>query len=311
MEGASQPPAWANDTWAQPPATPQTPAYPSLYAPQGAPPPYTPPANPPGYAPQGTPPFDVRRYGPAGPVPWTFRQTVIGLALTLIPWLALSIGALIIAPKATSTPQHAVAPALDIATGVVTFVVSALIEGAFLLAPAYYALVRRTPGLPFRQRLSALGFRRTPLLPAMGFAVSGVVVALVASAAYSEIVIALKAPLQTNADQLMREAGYAPFTTLGVLAAAVLVAPFCEEVFFRGFGFAGLLQRMSLWPAVIVSALIFAVAHADIGSFAPLLIIGLILAYTRWRTGSIWPGMVIHALNNGVAALFILPLIFH
>ena len=250
-----------------------------------------------------------RRYGPAGPVPWSFRQTLIGLAATLIPWLALTVGALAVTPQAPQ-PSGRLPLTTDVVAGVTIFIFSALVEGAFLLAPAWYALWRGAPDSPWRQRLAALGFRRTGLLRAGIITLAGAVVALVGSAAYSAILQAIHAPLQTNADQLAQQAQYAPYTTLGALAAAVLVAPFCEEVFFRGFGFAGLLRGMPFWPALIVSALIFAVAHADIGSFLPLAFIGLILAYARWRTGSIWPCMLIHALNNGVAALFLLPLIF-
>jgi membrane protease YdiL (CAAX protease family) len=60
---------------------------------------------------------------------------------------------------------------------------------------------------------------------------------------------------------------------------------------------------MPLVWAIIFSALIFGVAHADPGSFAVLVIIGLALAFLRWRTYSIWPGMILHALNNAIAAL--------
>jgi CAAX protease family protein len=88
--------------------------------------------------------------------------------------------------------------------------------------------------------------------------------------------------------------------------AAVFVAPFCEEVFFRGFVFPGLRRKMPVALAIVTSALLFAVAHADIGSFAVLLVIGLLLAFVCWRSGSIWPGMPLHMLNNGIGAISIL-----
>jgi membrane protease YdiL (CAAX protease family) len=58
--------------------------------------------------------------------------------------------------------------------------------------------------------------------------------------------------------------------------------------------------------AVIVSALLFAIAHALIGSFAPLLLIGLVLAVVRWRTGSLWPGMAVHFCNNALATILVI-----
>jgi sodium transport system permease protein len=62
---------------------------------------------------------------------------------------------------------------------------------------------------------------------------------------------------------------------------------------------------MPVWAAVGVSAVVFGLAHADLGSFVPLVVIGLVLAVLRWRTGSLWPGILLHALNNGVAAVAI------
>ena len=54
---------------------------------------------------------------------------------------------------------------------------------------------------------------------------------------------------------------------------------------------------------MVLSSLLFAIAHLDPGSFAVLFIIGLALAFLRWRTNSLWPGILLHAINNGVAAL--------
>ena len=62
---------------------------------------------------------------------------------------------------------------------------------------------------------------------------------------------------------------------------------------------------MSLVWAIVLSALIFGVAHADPGSFVVLFFIGLALAFVRWRTDSLWPGILLHMLNNGIAALLI------
>lgn len=62
---------------------------------------------------------------------------------------------------------------------------------------------------------------------------------------------------------------------------------------------------MSLGWAIIISSLLFGVAHADPGSFPVLFVIGLALAFLRWRTQSIWPCMILHMLNNGIAALAI------
>ncbi len=240
------------------------------------------------------------------PSPWTFRQMLIGALATLIPWMTFSIGSNALLGS-TTTVSKPPSVALDAISGVVIFIISGLLEAVFLIAPAVVVFSRRLPDAPLRERLRWLGFRATPLFPAMAMVVVGLAIALGASLLYSQLITTFHLPLQTNSDTLLKEGRVAPLTTLGILAAAALVAPICEEVFFRSFVFVGLLKRYPLWPSIVVSAVVFGVAHSDLGSLAPLIVIGLILAWVRWRSDSIWPGMVIHAANNAAAALFLLP----
>jgi membrane protease YdiL (CAAX protease family) len=232
------------------------------------------------------------------------------LLLTLVPWLILSIGATLLSPAtSTVTPAH-VSRSLDIATGVVVFIISALLEGIFLIAPLNIVSRQPIPGATWRQRLSWLGIRRTALEPAALTVLVGAVVGIGGSALYSWLITVFNLPIQTNTDALLRQAQSAPFTTLGLLLASVVVAPISEEIFFRGFAFMGLLKGMSLIPAMLVSAAIFAIAHTDLGSLIPLFIIGVALAWARWRSDSLWPGVVIHTLNNLLALITLWPYLF-
>jgi len=94
--------------------------------------------------------------------------------------------------------------------------------------------------------------------------------------------------------------------TTGVLVGyAVLIcvlAPFVEELFFRGFMFTALRRRLGpVWGALIVG-FVFGIGHAPapvislvaLGAFG----VGLCLLY--WATKSIIPGMALHALNNSI-----------
>ena len=83
----------------------------------------------------------------------------------------------------------------------------------------------------------------------------------------------------------------------------VLLAPVAEELFFRGFVFAGLRTRWSLWPAAITSGLIFGLVHAPTGitTVVPLATLGLALCWLYDRTGSLWPCVIAHMINNGLA----------
>ena len=83
----------------------------------------------------------------------------------------------------------------------------------------------------------------------------------------------------------------------------VLLAPIAEELFFRGFVFAGLRTRWSLWPAAITSGLIFGSVHAPTGitTVVPLAVLGFALCWLYDRTGSLWPCVIAHMINNGLA----------
>lgn len=250
-------------------------------------------------------PTDERgRYGAVGLVPWTFRQTIRGVLATLLPWVLFAVMGQL--SSNNTAPTHPLPRGKDLAQGVSFFIFTAILEGAFVIAPLLYALSRRAPGVSVRDGLRGLGLRSTPLIPAIGWVIAGVVVVVLGADLYGILLHALHWQLQTNTDTLLQEAKTEPLTVMGALAGSVLVAPLCEEIFFRGYLFGGLLRRMRPVAAVITSALLFAIAHALIGSFTPLLLIGVVLAVVRWRTGSIWPGMAIHICNNALATILIL-----
>jgi CAAX protease family protein len=265
--------------------------------------------TPPGYdalSPDGPAPSgDSAHYGQVGKTPWTFAQTIRGAVATLAPWLIFILGSQLLSAQSSASGQRRLSTAEDIVGGLFAFFFTGIVELAFVIAPAYYAAVRRGPGVTPRQGFAALGLRSTRLRGAIVASVTGFVVIISCSLLYSFLLQAFKLPLHTNSDVLLQQAKYAPISTLALVAGAVLVAPICEEIFFRGFLFGGLLHRMNFWPAALLSAFLFALAHGDIGSFAVLFVIGLVLAVARWRVGSIWPGIVIHAANNATAAVAI------
>jgi hypothetical protein len=83
--------------------------------------------------------------------------------------------------------------------------------------------------------------------------------------------------------------------------ALVVWTPFTEEVFFRGFVFAGLVPRFGSTRAMIASALIFSVFHIAPGVLIPIFITGLLLAWLYRRTGTLWPCIAAHAGQNAIA----------
>jgi membrane protease YdiL (CAAX protease family) len=92
----------------------------------------------------------------------------------------------------------------------------------------------------------------------------------------------------------------APFA-LNLIAFAV-VGPLVEELTFRGLGFS-LLERYGQTTAIVVIGLTFGLWHGLVEALPVLMIFGAGLAYLRSRTGSIYPGMLLHMLFNGLALL--------
>jgi membrane protease YdiL (CAAX protease family) len=85
----------------------------------------------------------------------------------------------------------------------------------------------------------------------------------------------------------------------------VFAAAFAEELCFRGMLFGGLRERLSKLPAALVAGTVFGLLHAFTGISAvpPLIALGFIFCLLYERTGSIVPGMLLHALNNSIALL--------
>ena len=80
---------------------------------------------------------------------------------------------------------------------------------------------------------------------------------------------------------------------------------FTEELFFRGFVFAGLIPRWGIKGAAVGSALIFSAFHLYPGVLLPIFVTGLLLAGLYRLTGSLWPPILAHAGQNALALLSI------
>jgi len=87
-------------------------------------------------------------------------------------------------------------------------------------------------------------------------------------------------------------------------AMIILVAPFVEELFFRGIG-VRTLTVFGTVAAILVSGVIFGAVHGVLGALPPLALFGIGLAWIRVRSGSIWPGFIAHASYNGIGVAFL------
>jgi sodium transport system permease protein len=178
-------------------------------------------------------------------------------------------------------------------SGIITAVL--VTQYGFFLLPAVVVLLGL--GYDLRRTLSL----RWPSWPAT---LASVLLGLSAWVLVSGLVVRLMPPPDSLVKTMER------FLLLGearqplwVVWLALAVTPaLCEETFFRGLMLGGL-RSVGKYTAMAVSALAFGLAHASIYRLLPTFLLGLILAYVVWKSGSIVCAMIVHALNNGLIAM--------
>jgi membrane protease YdiL (CAAX protease family) len=210
----------------------------------------------------------------------------------LSPWWMAAPALLFIANflAATFSSSSSSSNAVYDATAIVgTVVVDLVLIGYVLFAT-------RVSRRPIVRTLALL---RTPLRPAVRLGLGALGVIVVAN-------FILEPVLHASQRQ-----GIAPthdprnthqWVVLGVaVVGLVFVAPFAEELVFRGLGFASLGRF-----ALPLTAALFALAHGLPVLLIPVAIAGLALGWVRERTGSVLPGMGVHMSLNALALILAL-----
>jgi len=87
------------------------------------------------------------------------------------------------------------------------------------------------------------------------------------------------------------------------LLFVALTPAICEEVLFRGFIQRNVERRFGVVTSLFLVGLAFGAFHLRLGEIVPLTVLGVYLAYVVWVSGSLWPGVLVHLLNNGAAVV--------
>jgi membrane protease YdiL (CAAX protease family) len=86
----------------------------------------------------------------------------------------------------------------------------------------------------------------------------------------------------------------------------VVIAPVAEEIFFRGFVYQAFRNSYGVWPGAILSGLVFGVIHFEFFKLVQLAALGVILALLFEKTHSLWPPIMLHAINNALAFIYLM-----
>lgn len=174
----------------------------------------------------------------------------------------------------------------------VDLVASLVLEATFV-ATAMIAATLVKPLHPWQ-----FGLRPTRLWRAVGWAVLG----LVSFYLFAALWVAVAGePKQSTAEDI--GADESQLALLGAGLLFVFFAPITEELFFRGFFYGALRTKFPALIAALICGMVFGLIHASTGiSAVPILIVlGIILCLVREKTGSLYPCIGIHALNNSFA----------
>jgi len=143
----------------------------------------------------------------------------------------------------------------------------------------------------------------------IGLGIVGFIVSMIAMVIVSAIV-AIALPM-IDMEQA-QDVGFSGVSGFGELFATfltlVVFAPVFEELLFRGWLYGKLRARTWALPAIILTAIVFGVAHGQANVAIVVGVMSVFMCLIREMTGTIWGGMIIHMLKNGMAfyMLFIL-----
>ena len=220
-------------------------------------------------------------------VPWTPRETFLTLFGALV--------AVLIIPAALVLPFDPNIGNPDKASDAGVLATQVLFDAILIVIALGVATGWR---FDLRQALDRLGVRR--------FELSGFGWMFLALGCYYAFAIAFSAvvvePKQQDIGKELGVCNPGIGIAIAAVTAIVVLAPITEELFFRGFVYAGLQSRWSMWPSALVSGALFGLVHAPTGPTAaiPLAALGVALAWLYNKTGSILPGMFAHGLNNAL-----------
>ncbi|HEX3616984.1 MAG TPA: CPBP family intramembrane glutamic endopeptidase [Solirubrobacteraceae bacterium] len=217
----------------------------------------------------------------------------IVIAALLLGFAAAQVLTLIVYQATGSSTTHPSPAANDISNFIFDF--------SFVGAALYFTAVSRRIG-----RVE-FGYRRIRWRTGLAALVAAAAVYYALSLVYS-LVFNLHGTDKLPSGLGLNHTGW----KIVVAVYVCVMAPICEEFFFRGFLF-GVLRRMRVtiggrqagpWIAAAIVGVLFGLAHFDSAQpefLIPLGFLGFVLCIVRWRTGSLYPCMVLHSLNNSVA----------
>lgn len=161
-----------------------------------------------------------------------------------------------------------------------------------LFAPLFQVVYTKRD---FRQ---TYGFAKAKLPGYLGgvlIAVGMVLLNVVIAAGLMKLFPESAANIETTFDGILGDNAMAAFVVIALTPAI------CEEMLFRGVILHALKAKYRISSAIAITAALFGLYHMSLVKFIPTGLLGLVLCIVVWRTGSIYPAMVMHFINNAIS----------
>ena len=246
---------------------------------------------------EADPSFARRVPGPA-PNPWTLRNLLVLLGCALLALVAANI--LAVTGYKLLNPSINLERTPEVLRYNTLFHIALLLIFYGLFLGVIYLFVVVNSRLPFWK---ALKWRKASPSAIVWCAMGGAVLA---------ILIQFVPPLLPSSREFPLERLFnSPTSAYAIAAFAILLAPFMEELIFRGLLFAFLEQLTGVAMAVVGTALLFAALHVSQywGAWNHVVLIGLVgfcFSLVRGLSGSVMPSYILHVAYNAtlIAGLF-------
>ena len=173
----------------------------------------------------------------------------------------------------------------------------AAIAESVLLLSVWLIVVKK-----YRLSWSAVGVRLPSAGGAFILAAATLLGSLTFTSAYAFIVSGLGIDALVPEPLPVELGGDGVLMLISVLALGLWV-PFVEEVFFRGFLFAGIAARYGLYVGITMSAFLFAAVHFSIATIIPIFVTGILFGLVYHVTRSIWIPVAAHSAQNILALM--------
>jgi membrane protease YdiL (CAAX protease family) len=175
-------------------------------------------------------------------------------------------------------------------------IVGTIVQDLMMIAAAYF--VTADLGKPTARTFGLRPFKSS----AFGWIFAALVAYLVLTSIYTVLVD----PPSEQLPNGLEDADQNLLLALATGMLLIVVAPFAEEVFFRGFLYQAFRNSFGVLPGALLSGLIFGGIHLEFFKLVQLAILGVILALLFEKTKSLWSPIILHAVNNTLAYVYLL-----